>query len=483
MNICYTSYRLKKSITNEKTLVILSASFFEARIGAVVNTINKDFYKRVISLVIPMAIQNLINVGVMAADVIMLGKVGETVLSGASLAGQVFFILNLILFGTTSGACVLIAQYWGKRDIEAIEKIIGISMRLGIIVSIIFTAATLIIPVPIMHIFTSEPEVIVEGVKYLRIIAFTYPMIAITMVYLNLIKSVEKVVIATVVYAASLCLNVILNAILIFGLFGAPAMGIEGAAIGTLCARILELIIMIIYATKVNKEVQIRFLYLWKQDKMLRKDFFHYSGPVIINEMIWGLGYSANAAIVGHLGSSAVAANSVVQVTRQLTMVIVFGIGNATAIMIGKAIGEQKDKIAEIYGKKFVHLALVFGALGGVIILLIRPFIISGLNFTGTTAAYMNTFLLVMSYYVIGQAFNTVIIVGVLRAGGDTKFGLLMDCLSMWCGSIMLGAIAAFVLHLPVEIVYVVLMCDELIKIPFSLMRYKKKKWLKNVTR
>ncbi len=445
--------------------------------------LDKGFYKKVIALVIPMAIQNLINVGVMAADVIMLGKVGETVLSGASLAGQVFFILGLILFGITSGACVLIAQYWGKQDIEAIEKIIGIAMRIGIVVSIVFMVVTLLLPVPIMHIFSSEQEVIQEGAKYIRIIAFTYPLVAVTMVYLNLIKSIERVIISTIVYAASLGLNVVVNAILIFGLFGAPALGIQGAAIGTLCARILELVIVFFYATRVNKEIRIRIQYFLHQDVLLRKDFFKYSGPVIINEMIWGLGYSANAAIVGHLGSSAVAANSVAQVARQLATVIVFGIGNATAIMIGKAIGEKKEQLAEVYGKKFIQLALIFGTMGGLVILLVRPIIIANLNFTGLTADYMNSFLFMMSYYVIGQAFNTVIIVGVLRAGGDTKFGLILDASTMWGGSILLGAIAAFILKAPVKVVFFILLADELIKIPLSLHRYRKKKWLANVTR
>ncbi len=445
--------------------------------------LDKVFYKKVISLVIPMAIQNLINVGIMAADVIMLGKVGETVLSGASLAGQVYFILSLIIFGITSGASVLIAQYWGKEDTEAIEKIIAIAMRIGILVSIIFMFVTLWIPEPIMRIFSNEPEVIQEGVKYIRIIAFTYPLVSITMVYLNLIKSIERVIISTVVYAASLTMNIIINAILIFGLFGAPAMGIKGAAIGTLCSRILELIIVYFYATRINTDVQIRLQYFLHQDVVLRKDFFKYSGPVIINEMIWGLGYSANAAIVGHLGSSAVAANSVAQVARQLATVIVFGIGNATAIMIGKAIGEKKEQLAEIYGKKFIRLAIIFGLMGSCVILLVRPLIIKNLNFTGLTADYMNTFLLMMSYYVVLQALNVVIIVGILRAGGDTKFGLIIDATSMWCFSILLGAFAAFVLKAPIKVVFFLLLADELFKIPFSLHRYSKKKWLVNVTR
>lgn len=443
----------------------------------------QNFYRKVFALVLPMAIQNLINVGVMATDVIMLGKVGETVLSGCSLGGQVFFILNLILFGITSGAAVLTSQYWGKKDITAIEKILGIAMKIAVIISLVFMAATLIFPRPIMTIFSSEAAVIEEGVKYLRIISFTYPIVAISSIYLSIMRSVERVVISTIVYACSLLVNIVANAILIFGLFGAPKMGIEGAAIGTLIARMVELAITAFYARKYNNQIKLRILYLFHMDKVLLKDFFKFSGPVIINEMFWGTGYSANAAIVGHLGSSAVAANSVAHVARQLAMVIAFGVGNATAIMIGKVIGENKHELAEEYGRRFVKLAFVFGIIGGTVIFMIRPLIISGLKFEGQTAVYMRQFLTMMSFYVVGQALNTTWIVGIFRAGGDTKFGMVLDILALWGGSILFGFLAAFVFHWNVTAVYFILLCDELIKIPFCIIRYKQKKWLNNITR
>lgn len=443
----------------------------------------KEFYRKVVALVIPMALQNLINVGVMATDVIMLGKVGETVLSGASLAGQVAFILNLILFGTSSGVSVLTAQYWGKRDKEAIEKLLGIALRLALVAGFTFSVVTLLFPTQVMRIFTNEPAVISEGSKYLQILAFTYPIMAGTMIYLNLMKSVEKVVISTVVYGCSLVLNFGINAILIFGLFGAPKLGIIGAAIGTLCARILELVIVVVYARNWNKEIKVRTKYLWKADKILSKDFVKYSGPVVLNELLWGLGYSANAAIVGHLGSSAVAANSVTHVTRQLAMVVVFGLSNATAIMVGKAIGEGRADIAEDYAKRFVKLSLLGGICGGLIILMVRPLIIAGLGFSGLTAQYMNAFMAMMAVYVVAQGVNCTCIVGVFRAGGDTKIGLYMDAGTLWLGSILFGCIAAFVLKADVRLVYAVLLMDEAIKLPLSFWRYRQKKWLKNITR
>ena len=219
-------------------------------------TEDKRFYGNVMRLVMPMALQNLINVGVTSTDVIMLGRVGETALSGVSLANQVYFILSLIFFGLTSGACVLTAQYWGKQDTRTIEKVMGMSFRIAILSAAVFTALALCVPDLLMRIFTSDEAIIAEGVSYLRIVAFSYILAAFTNVYLNIIRSIERVVIATVVYATSLSVNIILNAVFIFGLLGAPALGAAGAAIGTLCARAVEVIIVVYYARKKNDVVR-----------------------------------------------------------------------------------------------------------------------------------------------------------------------------------------------------------------------------------
>lgn len=443
----------------------------------------EGFYKKVLSLVLPMALQNLINVGVTAADVIMLGKVDEKVLSGASLGGQIPFILNLFLFGIASGAAVLTAQYWGKKDTDAIEKILGIALSVAMTVGFLFAIVTLAIPNRIMGIFTNDKEVIGYGVQYLKILAFTYPIVTLTATYLNIIKSIERVVISTVVYASSLGINIVINGILIFGLFGAPRLGVVGAAIGTLCARISELIMVAFYARFRNREVRIKLTYMLRMDKQLCRDFFLYSSPVIINELLWGLGVSANSAIIGHLGSSATAAYSVAQVTRQLAMVIVLGLANATAIMIGKVIGEKREDMALLYAGKFVKLTIICSVLGSLLVVIIRPFLISGLEFSGQAADYMRIFLIFLAVHIIFHGLNTTIIVGILRSGGDTRFGMCVDVGAMWCGSIMLGFLAAFVFRLPVEAVYAILLCDELIKVPFAYTRYRSKKWLKSVTR
>ena len=443
----------------------------------------KSFYRTVIALVIPMALQNLINVGVTAADVIMLGAVGETALSGASLAGQIQYIMTLFLFGLTSGATVLTAQYWGRGDREAIEKILGMAVKAAVFVTALFTAAALVIPGHLMMIFTSEPPVIAEGVRYLRIVAFTYIMIGVTQSYLYIMRSVERVVVATVVYLLSLLCNIVMNSIFIFGLLGCPAMGVRGAALGTLCARILEVLLVAGYAHLFNKDIKLRLKYIFHTDRVLFGDFMKYALPVVINEVMWGLGTAANTAILGHMGQAAVAANSVAQVARQLATVVSFGLSSAAAIYLGKTIGEKKMEHAREYAKRFIFLSLVMGVAGGLVILASAPLALGFLSLTATARGYLKMMFFVMSYFVVGQAFNTTLVVGLFRYGGDTRFGLMIDVSTMWCCSILCGFLAAFVFKFSVPVVYIILMSDEIIKIPVTGVRYRTYKWLKNITR
>ena len=441
------------------------------------------FYRNVFALVVPMALQNLINVGVTAIDVVMLGKVGETALSGSSLAGQIQFIMMLLFFGITSGATVLTAQYWGKKDTRTIEKILGMGLSVSLVVAAAFTIVALLIPETLMRIYSSDAEVITEGARYLRIVGLSYLCIAVTQVYLNIMRSIERVLIATFVYFMSLVVNVVVNALLIFGLCGFPKLGIVGAAIGTLCARITETVIVLVYARTRNRDVRIRLYDMFHIDRVLLRDYMVYAMPVVLNELMWGLGSSANTAVIGHMGSAAVAANSVAQVARQLATVVVFGISNATAIYLGKTIVERQILHARAYAKRFVGLSLLLGTIGGGIILLAAPVAGANLELTEQAKQYMNFMFFVMSYFTIAQSVNTTMVVGVFRSGGDTRFGLIMDVSTMWGCSILIGAVAAFVLHASVPVVYVILMSDELIKIPICVYRYRTYKWLNNVTR
>lgn len=440
---------------------------------------NKNFYRTVLALVIPMALQNLVNVGIASTDVIMLGRVGEKVLSGASLGSQVQFVMSLILFGITSGASVLVAQYWGKGDVKTIEKVLGIALKFSLTIGAVFTTVTLLFPEALMGILTNDAVVIEEGAKYLQIVAVSYILMAINIVYLNIMRSVERVKISTIVYLTGLIVNVIINAVLIFG---KPQMGIRGAAVGTVCAIAIELIMVIVYDRRINDVFKFKLSFFNTRNKALTKDFIKYSGPVILNELMWGLGCSTVTAILGHMGSAAVAANSVTQVVRQLAMVMSFGIANAAAIILGKTIGEGKVELAREYGRKFVIMSVISGFVGSIVILIARPIAMAAMDLTGDAAEYLSLMMFVMAYYVIAQTFNTTMIVGVFRAGGDTKIGLFIDVGCMWCISIFAGFIGAFVLELPVMAVYIILLSDETFKVPISIWRYRTYIWLKNVT-
>ena len=442
-----------------------------------------QFYKNVFALVLPMALQNLINVGVTSADVIMLGKVGEIALSASSLAGQIYFILSLILFGLTSGAAVITAQYWGKKDIVTIEKVLGISMQIGVSLGLLFFAASQAAPETLMKIFTSEAAVIEDGVRYLRIVSWSFPLAAGTLVYLNIMRSVEKVIISTVVYLVSLIFNIIFNAVFIFGLGPAPEMGVAGAALATLLARIAEVLMVLVYSLKVNRDVCLRMKNLLNRDRALIRDFKVYALPVILNELAWGVGMAAISAVIGHLGSAAVAANSVTQVTRQLSNVVIIGVANATAIILGRTIGEKKEELARVYASRLVKLSLILGVLASGVILGMGPIVKRFMTLSPQAGEYLSQMMLIMALYVLCQAVDLTYIVGIFRAGGDTRVGLILDGVSLWGICIPLGFITAFILKLPVWAVYLCLTCDEMLKLPFSHRRYKSGKWLKNITR
>ena len=332
-------------------------------------------------------------------------------------------------------------------------------------------------------IFTSEPEVIKEGVKYLRIVSFSYIFMGITQTYLYIMRSVERVVVATVVYLCSLLCNITINAILIFGLLGMPAMGVQGAAIGTLVSRLLEMVLVCVYSkvwTKISSSGSPTF---FKTEHVLNMDFLKYAFPVILNEVLWGLGTATNTAVLGHMGSAAVAANSVAQVARQLATVVAFGLSSATAIYLGKTIGEKKYEHAKAYAKRFVWLSVIMGVVGGVLILLISPVMAETMTLSETAKGYMRFMFFVMSYFVVGQAFNTTMVVGTFRSGGDTPVWPAAGYVYHVGMFHFIGALAAFVFHCSVPVVYMILMSDEIIKIPITWRRYKSYKWLKDVTR
>ena len=297
-------------------------------------------------------------------------------------------------------------------------------------------------------------------------------------------RSVERVLIGMITYAVSLGVNVVLNAIFIFGLFGCPAMGTAGAALGTTLARVTEFIIILIYNKKFNDILNIRLNLLAVKDRQLTRDFIRYASPVIMNELAWGCGMAMLSAMMGHLGSAAVAAHSVTQTSRQLAMVVSMGLAGAAAIVLGKTIGEGNEKLARIQAGRFVKMAAILGVAGSLFILaIVRPAVLHFMVMTPQASRYLGYMMFILAYFCFFQSLGTIFIVGIFRAGGDTRVGLALDLTGLWGCAVFLGSIAAFLLKWPVPAVYVVISFDEIVKLPFSVKRYLSGKWLKNITR
>lgn len=442
-----------------------------------------QFYKKLFSLVLPIALQNLMSAIVSASDAVMLGFLNQDSLSAVSLATQVQFVLNLFFVALTIGATILAAQYWGKGDICAVEKVLGITTRFSLIISFVFFAAALGCPSLLMRIFTDEAVLIQLGIPYLRIVSTSYLFMGISQIYLCIMKNSGRTLLSTIYGSSAMVVNLILNAVLIFGLGVVPAMGIKGAAYATLLARLVELALVLIENCRCVP-VRIKLSYILKADKVLQGDFVRYTLPMLMNELAWGCGFTMFSVIMGHLGSDAVAANSVANIVKNIIACVCLGIGTGSGIMVGNELGSGNMERAKLYGDRLSRLSIVAGAVTGGIILLCTPLILR-LTFTlsDTAAGYLKIMLAVCSYYIIGKSINCTVIAGIFPAGSDTRFGLICDTVTMWCIVVPAGLIAAFVLRLPVIGVYLVLNTDEIIKLPVVYWYYKKYRWLKNITR
>lgn len=442
----------------------------------------KSFYKDLRNVVQPMAIQNLISSAVNSADVIMLGYIGQTAIAASSLAGNVAFILFMISTGLSSGLVMLGAQYWGKKDTDSIKTLLGIGLRICCTVEIIVALIAAIYPRILMLIFTKDPALIAEGCKYLRAASFSYVCLSFSQMFQAGFKSIERVKIVTITSTTSLFLNIGLNAVFIFGLLGVPKMGITGVGIATSIARFIEMVICFIYAGR-QTDVKFSVTCVFRRNKLLTKDFIRYSMPAVGNELVWGAAFSMYSVIMGHLGEDIVAANSVVNTVRQLGSVLCFGMAYGGAIVVGKYMGAGDMEVAERNASRLARVTILSGVLGAILLLCTYPIIPYIADLNETAAHYRNVLLFINSYSLIGASINTVLICGIFRAGGDSKFGFIADTINMWCLSVPLGLIAAFVLKLPPLWVYFILFLDEFEKMPFVIRHYFKKGWLRNITR
>lgn len=444
---------------------------------------DKYFYRQLIAISVPIALQNLISFGLNLMDTLMLGSLGDKQISASANANQPYFIFTVFLFGLASGACVLTAQYWGKGDSSAISRIMTLAIRAAVLCSLLFGLVVLIFPEFIMSLFTPDREVVVLGAQYLRIIGFSYILSAVSTTYLYILRSVESVKIPLAINFTSFVINTALNWILIYGRFGFPAMGIRGSATATLCARIAELILAIIYANY-NKKLSLKISDFFKVDKLLLSDFLHYSGPVVINETVWAIGSSIQTSIVSHIGTEVNVANSISGIIQRLAIVAIFGVANFTAVAVGKQIGAGNAKKAKEYAFTMLRISVLVGAFGSCFILFMRtPFLSIFPTITPVERTYANQIMAVYALSVLFISFNYTNIIGVLRGGGDTRFAMAADLSTLWFISLPLGSIAGLLLKWPIPVVFLFLVSDEPAKMIVGILRLKSGKWLTNLTR
>ena len=441
-----------------------------------------DFYRQMFKLAIPIIIQNLLSAAVNSSDVVMLNYVGQSAISAVSLAANYSNILFMVYYGLGTGASLLCAQYFGKKNMQAIHAVEGIALRFSLAISALVALAAFTVPQRMLLLFTSDQELIAIGSSYIRIMGITYLCWGVTEIYLAILRSIGRVTISMALNMLAFGLNILLNAVFIFGLLGAPKLGATGVAIATASSRLIQLIACVIVSL-LSKDVKLNPAYMFIRSKTLLNDFIHLSLPALGNDLSWSVAFSMYSVILGHLGTEAVAANSLVTVVRNVGSVFCFAIASAGTILLGRVMGQGELEKSKSYASRMLKMTVVAGAVGGVIVLAVTPFVLRFASLNDTAMHYLKYMLLINSYYIMGSAVNTALIAGVFRAGGDTKFGLICDTIDMWVYAVPLGFFAAFVLKLPVLWVYFLLCTDEFVKWPWVIRHYRKGEWAKNITR
>ncbi|MDO5560532.1 MAG: MATE family efflux transporter [Oscillospiraceae bacterium] len=440
-----------------------------------------EFRSQLLKLVIPISLQQMMMALVSVTDAVMLGFLNQDALSAVSLAGQVQFVFSLFVFAISSGMSILAAQYWGIKDKKSVEKILGIGLRAMVLVSLVFSIAAFACPQLIMKSFASDEILISNGAQYLRAVAVSYFFLALSQSYLCIMKNCSMAAKSSVISSVSVILNIILNALLIFGFAGFPKMGIAGAGVATSVSKAVELIWVAIVMFK-KDHIKVRLKYVLHADKLLRKDYWKYAWPVLGNNLVWGIGFTMYSVILGHLGSDATAANSIANIIKNLAICVCQGIATASSVMVGAELGRGALEKAKEYGSRLCRISLIGGFISGGLILCIIPFVPLFGSISETAQSYLKVMLVVSSYYVVGKAMNMTVISGIFPSGGDSKFGLKCDSITMWCVTVPIGLLAAFVFRLSPVIVYVMINIDEIVKLPAVYIHYQKHLWLKNLT-
>jgi len=443
---------------------------------------DKKFYKMVLTLALPVIMQNMINIGVNIMDTVMLGSYGEVQISASSLGNEFINIFHILCMGMGGGTAVLTAQFWGRGEKESLKQAVAIMVRLSLAIATAFFFLTLFFPGQIMSIYTKDPAVIEKGILYFRISAPTYLLMGLSLTLTIVLRSVRKVQIPLYSAIVSFFVNIFFNWVFIFGKLGAPEMQIEGAALGTLIARVVETGIICFYVFVKDKEIglKVRELFTLRCGGLL-KTYFSYSLPVIVSDLLLTLGNNAVSIIMGHIGTTFVAANAIISTVVRLSTVFNQGISSASSVITGNTIGAGEPERAYNEGKTFMVLSFLVGLLAGGIIMGLSPFIISLYNIEEATVVVAKQLMAAVAIMVVFQAMQSVTTKGVLRGGGDTRFLLIADVLFLWVVSVPMGYLSGLVWGWNAFWVYICLKLDWAIKSIWCLGRFKSKKWIKNV--
>ena len=440
---------------------------------------DRDFIRSMLSLALPVAFQQLITASLNMIDVLMVARLGETSVAALGLANQIFFLLILFLFGVTSGMAIFTAQYWGKGDVENIRKVLGICLAIAVFVATAFTFAATLIPQLLMRIYTEDPQVIALGSDYLRIVGLSYIMMAVTVSYISVLRSITLVKITVVVAVLALGLKTIIAYLLIFGIGFFPALGVRGAAIGTAIGWTFQCVLLLVLVYRLKTPLAANPLSFFRFDRPFALNVLRTSMPAAINEVLWSVGFSSYNAVYARISTDAIAAANINATIEELMFVLFIGLGNACAVMVGNKIGEGQKHVAFEYGRRFLILGVTAALLGGVVILLFRETVIQSLGeISSATAINLRGLMTIFALSAWLKMLNFILFIGAMRAGGDTRYAMFTELFSVWAIGVPSALIGGFILHLPVYGVYTLVLLEEAVKAVIIIRRFLSRKWI-----
>ncbi|MBR3098254.1 MAG: MATE family efflux transporter [Clostridia bacterium] len=443
---------------------------------------DRVFMKNLSRLALPIAAQSLMLSAVSVADTLMLGGVEQNAMAAVSLATKFQFLQNMVVSSVVAALVILGAQYWGKKDRGAIDRLFSIALRICGVTSVLFFAACEFIPNIMMRAFTNDAELNRIGAEYLRIAAWSYLITGFSQCYLALLKISDHAGDTAVISSTAVVINIALNAVFIFGLLGSPAMGVQGAALATLIARIVEAAWALACSFRKNY-IRPDYRNLFLRDQVLSRDFTRCMLPLLGASLLWGVGFTAYSSFMGHIDQDAPAANSVASSVIELVCCLCNGLANGGGILVGNALGAGDLEKGKLYGTRLVRMSFFVGIGTSLLMFAITPLVMSVVRLNDTAAAYLHSMMIVMSVYTVGRVVNTITINGIFGAGGDTLFDMYSLAVTMWGIALPLAVLGTFVFHWPVWLVYACTCLDEVGKIPWVMAHFRKYKWVRDLTR